>query len=84
MHREYRPEDLNRLRARAFGAGEGHDHHHHDHGHGHHHHAHDHEPHEHDERSLYFLTALMGLLLSSDLVFGWLGGMRPPPRSACR
>jgi Cu+-exporting ATPase len=64
MHREFHPSDMHDLRAHAFG-GEGHHHDHdptHDHGHDHH-----------DERSLYLLTATLGLLLAGDLVFGAMG-----------
>jgi Cu+-exporting ATPase len=70
MHREYRPADMNHLRAHAFGGGHGHDHHHHDHEH----------DHTHDERALYLLTAVMGALIGGEVVFGWLGweGWRAP------
>lgn len=65
MHREYRPADMQDLRAGAFGADHAHDHEH-DHGdQGH--------PHRHDDRSLYGLTALIGALLAGELLFGWLG-----------
>src|SRR5262245_50545931 len=67
MHREYRPADMEHLRAHAFGG----------HGHGgddHHHHPHDdHQEHHHDDRILYALTALMGVLIGGEVVFGWLG-----------
>ncbi len=65
MHREYHPEDMHQLRAHAFGEGHGHDHHGDDQGHHHHHHD--------DHRSLYTLTAILGLLIGGDVVFGWLG-----------
>jgi Cu+-exporting ATPase len=68
MHREYRPADMNHLRAHAFdGASTPDDHHHH-------HHDDQGDPgHHHDDRSLYALTALLGLLLGGEVVFGWLG-----------
>ncbi len=66
MHREYHPADMNHLRAHAFGDGDG-ESHQHDHGHDHDHH--------HDERGLYALTALMGLLLGGDLLFGSVSGI---------
>jgi P-type Cu+ transporter len=71
MHREYHPADMDHLRARAFGAGgQGHDH---DSRHDHHHHDVGRE-HDHDNRaSLYTLTALMGLLIGGELLFGALG-----------
>ena len=59
MHREYHPEDMHHLRAHAFGEGD-------DREHAHHHHHDDH-------RSLYALTAILGVLIGGDLVFGWLG-----------
>src|SRR4051812_26380300 len=64
MHREYRPADMHDRRSHAFG---------HDHGHAHpeaSHHDHDHH---HDDRVLYGLTAVMGLLLAGELVFGAMG-----------
>ena len=60
MHREYHPADMHHLRAHAFGD----DGHHHDH-HDHHHHD--------DPRSLYTFTAILGLLIGGELIFGWLG-----------
>src|SRR5689334_18515846 len=58
MHREYHPEDMHHLRAHAFGD----DGHHHDH------------PHHHDDhRSLYALTAILGVLIGGDVAFGRLG-----------
>ncbi len=59
MHREFHPNDLHHLRAHAFGD-DGHHHDHHDH-------------HHDDHRSLYALTATLGVLLAADLVFGWMG-----------
>ncbi len=60
MHREYHPEDMQHRRAHAFGDGHDHDR--------------DHEHvHGDDHRSLFVLTAVLGLLLGSDLLFGWLG-----------
>src|SRR5258708_4150273 len=67
MHREYRPADMNQLRAHAFDGAPGPDDHHH-----HHDHEDDHG-HHHDDRSLYALTALLGLLLGGEVLFGWLG-----------
>ena len=65
MHREYHPADMDQLRAQAFGDGHTHDHDHH-----HPHAAHEH----HDHRAaLYALTALMGVLIGGDVLFGWLG-----------
>jgi Cu+-exporting ATPase len=63
MHREYHPADMHHLRAHAFGEGEAS--HSHDPDRGHHHHD--------DHRSLYTLTAILGLLIGGDVVFGWLG-----------
>ncbi len=63
MHREYHPADMDHLRAHAFGDT--------------HVHEHEHEPGEHqhhDHRAaLYALTALMGVLIGGDVLFGWLG-----------
>jgi Cu+-exporting ATPase len=59
MHREYHPEDMHHLRAHAFG-----EEHHPESEPGHHHD---------DPRSLYTLTAFLGLLIGGDLAFGWLG-----------
>jgi P-type Cu+ transporter len=63
VHREYHPADMHHLRAHAFGDGDGHHSHDHDHDHAHHH----------DDRSLYTLTAILGVLIGSDVVFGGLG-----------
>ncbi|WP_435010570.1 cation-translocating P-type ATPase family protein [Tundrisphaera lichenicola] len=63
MHREYHPADMHHLRSHAFGDGGHDDHHHHDQDH----------PHHHDERSLYAMTAVLGILIGADLVFGGLG-----------
>ena len=57
MHREYRPTEMNDLRAHAV------DGHKHDGSH----------EHERDDRALYALTALMGLLLGGEVLLGWLG-----------
>ncbi len=62
MHREYHPADMHHLRAHAFGDDGAHHDHHHD---GHHHHD--------DPRSLYTFTAILGVLIGGDLIFGWLG-----------
>ena len=62
MHREYHPADMHHLRAHAFGDGGPR-----------HHDELDHVAHHHDERSLYTLTTILGLLIGGDLVFGWLG-----------
>ncbi len=64
MHREYHPADMHHLRAHAFGAS-----------------GHDHGPdaapldahHHHDDRSLYTLTAILGVLIAVDVVATWLG-----------
>ncbi len=70
MHREYHPDAMNPLRAHA--QAHGHDeHHHHQHGDGDasrsHAHAH------HDDRSLYALTFVLGVLIGGDVLLGWLG-----------
>jgi P-type Cu+ transporter len=65
VHREYHPEDMHHLRAHAFG--EGYPHPPDESGSGHQHHHHD------DHRSLYALTAILGVLIGCDVIFGWLG-----------
>ena len=65
MHREFHPNDLHHLRAHAFGDD------------GHHHDRDPHDRHHHDDhKSLYALTATLGVLLAADLVFGWMGWAR--------
>ena len=63
MHREYHPADMHHLRAHAFGDG----------GPDHHHHRDDDHRHHDDTRSLYTLTAILGVLIGGDVIFGWLG-----------
>ena len=58
---------MHHLRAHAFGDGDGH--HSHDHDAAGHRQHHDH----HDNRSLYALTAILGVLIGADVVFGGLG-----------
>ena len=65
MHREYRPADMHDLRVHAFGDEADQDHHHDSH-------EHDHAR-DHDDRGLYILTGLLGLLLGADVFFGGLG-----------
>jgi Cu+-exporting ATPase len=61
MHREFHPADMHQLAAHAFGG----DAYHHNHDDDHHHHD--------DHRGPVGLTAVLGVLLGADLLFGWLG-----------